>query len=142
MTRTGFIRFIDGICLGGPSDCPFKNASEFTNGSFASFNSLEASLTKQLGDAKYIGTTYFTLAYPQMIALRFDVGVDHLIVEELCGLRTASNTPVVIIEQATEERELSLPVQDLDLHEITKLPSECLHVLVEPCNVALDMRTQ
>jgi Carboxypeptidase regulatory-like domain len=48
---------------GGPSDCPFQNASEFTNASFASFNSLEASLTKQLGDAKYIGTTYFTLAY-------------------------------------------------------------------------------
>ena len=48
---------------GGPSDCPFENASEFSNASFSSFNSLEASLTKQLGDAKSLGNTYFTLAY-------------------------------------------------------------------------------
>jgi|HubBroStandDraft_6_1064221.scaffolds.fasta_scaffold11850_2 hypothetical protein len=48
---------------GGPSDCPFENASEFTNASFANFNSLEASLTRQLADFRYLGTTYFTLAY-------------------------------------------------------------------------------
>ncbi len=48
---------------GGPSDCPFENASEFSNISFASFNSLEASLTKQNGDNRIIGNTYFTLAY-------------------------------------------------------------------------------
>jgi transposase-like protein len=63
-----------------------------------------------------------------MIALCFDVGIDDLIVEKLCSLRLAGNTPVVIIQQAAEKRELPLPIQDLDLHEIRKLPSECLHV--------------
>ena len=82
------------------------------------------------------------IADPQMIAFGFDVGVDHLIVEKLRGLRPAGNTPVVIIQQAAEKRELSLLIQDLDLHEIRKLPSECLHVLVEPLKIALDMRPQ
>lgn len=48
---------------GGPSDCPFENAPEFENVTFAAFNSLEASLTKQNGDNRIIGNTYFTLAY-------------------------------------------------------------------------------
>ncbi len=48
---------------GGPSDCPFANVDEFDNVSFASFNSLEASLTKQNGDNRIIGNTYFTFAY-------------------------------------------------------------------------------
>src|SRR5438445_7945143 len=77
-----------------------------------------------------------------MIAFGFNVGVDHLIVEKLRGLWPPGNTPVVIIQQAAEKRELTLPVQDLDLHEICELPSECLHVLVEPLKIALDMRTQ
>jgi hypothetical protein len=37
---------------------------------------------------------------------------------------------------------LPLPIQDLDLHEIRELPSECLHVLVEPLKIALDMLSQ
>ena len=82
------------------------------------------------------------IAYSQMIAFCFDVGVDYLIVEKLGGLRSAGNTPVVIIQQATEKRELPLPIQDLDLHEIYELPSECLDVLVEPLKIALDMRPQ
>jgi len=49
--------------LGGPSACPISTALEFSNLTFANFNSLEASLTKQLGDSRYLGTTYFTLAY-------------------------------------------------------------------------------
>jgi Carboxypeptidase regulatory-like domain len=48
---------------GGPSDCPFENASEFGNFSFAGFNSLEASLTKQNGESRIFGNTYFTLGY-------------------------------------------------------------------------------
>jgi hypothetical protein len=48
---------------GGPSDCPFQSATEFSNISFASFNSMEASLTKQNGNNRVIGNTYFTLAY-------------------------------------------------------------------------------
>ena len=77
-----------------------------------------------------------------MIAFRFDVGIDDLIVEKLRGLRSAGNTPVVIVQQAAEERELPLPIQDLDLHEICEVPSECLYVLVEPLKIALDMRPQ
>src|SRR5208282_1033036 len=82
------------------------------------------------------------IAYTQVIAFGFDVGVDHLIVEKLRGLRLPGNTPYVIIQQAAEERELPLLIQDLNLHEICELPSECLHVLVEPLKIALDMRTQ
>jgi hypothetical protein len=83
-----------------------------------------------------------TARYPQMIAFCFDVGVDHLIVEKLGGLRPAGDTPVVIIQQAAKEAELPLPIQDLDLHEICELPSECLYVLVEPLKITLDMRPQ
>ncbi|MGC2367180.1 MAG: hypothetical protein WA555_19395 [Candidatus Sulfotelmatobacter sp.] len=79
---------------------------------------------------------------PQMIAFGFDVGVGHLIVEELRGLRPTGNTPVVIIQQAAEKRELPLLVQDLDLHEICELSGECLHVLVEPLKIALDVCPQ
>ena len=45
------------------ADCPISSALQFSNVSFANFNSLEASLTKQLGDSRFLGTTYFTLAY-------------------------------------------------------------------------------
>ena len=82
------------------------------------------------------------IAHAQMIALGFDVGVDDLIVEELCGLRPARNAPVVEVKQPAEKRELPLPVQDFDLHEVRKLPSECLHALVEPRNIALDLAAQ
>ena len=82
------------------------------------------------------------IANAQVVAFRFDVGVDDLIVEKLCGLRAAGNTPIVIIQQAAEKRELSLLIQDLDLHEVRELPRECLHALVEPSNIVLDMRTQ
>jgi hypothetical protein len=48
--------------FGGPAACPFADALEFSNVSFANFDSLEASLTKQLGDTR-LGAMYFTLAY-------------------------------------------------------------------------------
>jgi hypothetical protein len=47
----------------GPADCPLSNALEFRNVSFANYNSLEASLTKQPSETRFLGTTYFTLAY-------------------------------------------------------------------------------
>jgi Carboxypeptidase regulatory-like domain len=49
--------------LGGTADCPLSNALEFKNISFANFNSLETSVTKQPGETRFLGTTYFTLAY-------------------------------------------------------------------------------
>ena len=48
---------------GGTSACPISSALEFRNISFANYNSLEASLTKQPGENRFFGTTYFTLAY-------------------------------------------------------------------------------
>ena len=47
----------------GPALCPLESLTEFSNISFAGFNSMEASLTKQNGDNRVIGKTYFTLAY-------------------------------------------------------------------------------
>jgi hypothetical protein len=47
-----------------PADCPFAGGElEFANISFANFNSLEASLTKQNGVNRIFGNTYFTVAY-------------------------------------------------------------------------------
>src|ERR1700685_528085 len=77
-----------------------------------------------------------------MVAFGLNVRVDHLIVEKLRGLRPAGNTPVVIIQQAAEKRKLPLLIQNLDLHEVCYLASECLDVLVESLKIALDMRPQ
>ena len=43
--------------------CPFPIMDGFDNIGFASFNSLESSLTKHISENRYIGNTYFTLAY-------------------------------------------------------------------------------
>jgi outer membrane receptor protein involved in Fe transport len=43
--------------------CSFAGLPEFKNVSNASYNSLQASLTRQIADSHYIGRTYFTLAY-------------------------------------------------------------------------------
>jgi hypothetical protein len=50
------------VLFSDTSDCPLSNALEFRNIVFANYNSLEASLTKRVGDSR-IGTTYFTLGY-------------------------------------------------------------------------------
>src|ERR1019366_2963582 len=81
-------------------------------------------------------------ANAQVIALGFDIGVDHLIVEKLGGLRFAGNTPVVVVQQAAEKRELSFLIQNLDLHEVCELASKGFHLLFEPPNIALDMSAQ
>jgi outer membrane receptor protein involved in Fe transport len=43
--------------------CSFANAPEFKNVSNANYNSLQASLNRQMVDSRYLGRTYFTLAY-------------------------------------------------------------------------------
>jgi outer membrane receptor protein involved in Fe transport len=43
--------------------CSFGSAPEFKNVSSASYNSLQASLTRQIANSRYLGRTYFTLAY-------------------------------------------------------------------------------
>jgi hypothetical protein len=43
--------------------CSFATAPEFKNVSKAIYNSLQASLTRQIGDTGWLGRTYFTFAY-------------------------------------------------------------------------------
>jgi hypothetical protein len=43
--------------------CSFATLPEFKNVSHSNYHSLQASLTRQLTDARYIGRTYFTLGY-------------------------------------------------------------------------------
>lgn len=43
--------------------CSFGSAPEFKNVSNANYNSLQASLNRQVVDSRYLGRTYFTLAY-------------------------------------------------------------------------------
>jgi hypothetical protein len=45
------------------ASCSFANIPEFRNVSKASYNSLQASLTRQISDSRYVGRTYFTFAY-------------------------------------------------------------------------------
>jgi Carboxypeptidase regulatory-like domain/TonB-dependent Receptor Plug Domain len=59
-TNAGIINFCADDDAG---ECPFIELPEFQNVGFASYNSLEASLTKQVGASRIFGTTYFTLAY-------------------------------------------------------------------------------
>lgn len=47
---------------GGVGACPFGGFSGYTDRGFASYNSLQSSLTKQAGETK-LGSAYFTLAY-------------------------------------------------------------------------------
>ena len=53
---------IAAFCAGELDECPYATLPEFQNVGFANYNSLEASLTKQVGDNR-LGTQYFTLAY-------------------------------------------------------------------------------
>lgn len=56
----------DGNSSSGVSSsatCSFATLPEFKNIANANYSSLQASLTRQLTDAHYIGKTYFTLAY-------------------------------------------------------------------------------
>jgi Carboxypeptidase regulatory-like domain/TonB-dependent Receptor Plug Domain/TonB dependent receptor len=53
---------IAAFCAGDLGECPYATLPEFQNVGFANYNSLEASLTKQVGDNRF-GTEYFTLAY-------------------------------------------------------------------------------
>jgi outer membrane receptor protein involved in Fe transport len=47
----------------GTAVCSFGSVPEFKNVSNANYNSLQASLNRQFVDSRYVGRTYFTLAY-------------------------------------------------------------------------------
>ena len=54
----------NSTCTSNPATlCSFASLPEFVNGAAAHFNSLQASLRKQLSPGKWWGPTYFTLAY-------------------------------------------------------------------------------
>jgi hypothetical protein len=96
-----------------------------------------------LGDGLLHGEhTDGVIADTKIIALGLDVGVDHLIIEKLRGLRLARNTPVIVVEQVAKERELALLVQHLHVHEVGELPDERLHPLFELCQIMLDLRAE
>ena len=59
-TNTEINNFCSGFDAG---DCPYEASPEFQNIGFANYNSLEASLTRQVTASRFFGTTYFTLAY-------------------------------------------------------------------------------
>jgi len=44
-------------------NCSFSNLEEFKNVGRANYNSLQAGITRQLTDARFVGRTYFTLGY-------------------------------------------------------------------------------
>jgi hypothetical protein len=53
----------NSTCTETTGTCSFATVPEFKNLANANFNSLEASLTKQVTDTKFFGTTYFTLGF-------------------------------------------------------------------------------
>jgi Carboxypeptidase regulatory-like domain/TonB-dependent Receptor Plug Domain len=53
---------IAAFCAGDLGECPYATLPEFQNVGFANYNSLEASLTKQIGENRF-GGQYFTFAY-------------------------------------------------------------------------------
>jgi hypothetical protein len=66
----------------------------------------------------------------EMIALRLDVRVHHLEVEELSALWSSSDPHVLVIQQATKECELFRTRQGSDLYKVCKLPAERLDPLL------------
>jgi len=46
-----------------PGDCPYEASPEFKNIGFESYNSMQASLTRQVTESRFFGTTYFMLSY-------------------------------------------------------------------------------
>ncbi len=57
-----------------------------------------------------------------------------------CGLPAMRQSSK--LSRRRKKRELPLLVQNLDLHEVGELASECLNALVEPLKIALDLRPQ
>jgi hypothetical protein len=81
-------------------------------------------------------------ANTQMISLCLDGRIDNLVVKELRRLWLASNPPVVVVDEAPQERELATLIQNLDPDEIAELARECLDALVKLCNLGLDLGPQ
>ena len=52
------------------------------------------------------------------------------------------DAPVGVIQQAAEECELTVLVEHFDPRAVGKLPDECLHSLLQPRKIMLDLRVQ
>jgi hypothetical protein len=72
----------------------------------------------------------------------FDVGVDYLVVEKLCALQLACDSPCVVVEKPTQEGELPLSIEDRNVYIVRELARERLHALVQPCKVGFDLGPQ
>lgn len=82
------------------------------------------------------------VAHTKRVTLRFDAGVNHLVVKKLCMFRRPENAPLVVVEQPAEEAKLALLVQHLDLHEITELAHECVDTLFKARHAVFDLCVQ
>jgi hypothetical protein len=68
------------------------------------------------------------IANAQVVAFGLNGRINNLVVKELRRLWHAGNPPVVVIDEAPQERELTLLTQNLDLDEIAELPRECTSI--------------
>ena len=69
--------------------------------------------------------------YPQMIPLGLDVGIDDLVVEVLARLRPPNNSELVIVDQAPQERELLIRIQNLYCRVLLQVADKRAHALME-----------
>jgi hypothetical protein len=74
-----------------------------------------------------------------MVAFGLDGRVDDLVVKKLSALLLAGDAPCVVIEEAAQECELALLVENRNLNEIGELTGECLDALVEPRKITLNL---
>src|SRR5271166_743241 len=71
------------------------------------------------------------IANPQVVAFCFDIRVRYLVIEELAALRTAFNTPSVVIEQPAEKAEAVVAQKRLNLYEVGQLSHEAPDTLLK-----------
>jgi hypothetical protein len=82
------------------------------------------------------------VAYTQVISLRLDIRIDDLIVKKLRRPRPAGDLPFIEIQQSPKEAELSLLVENLDLHKVRELPGERLDALLKSRKIGLYLSPQ
>ena len=82
------------------------------------------------------------IANPEMVALCLNIGIDHLIIEELRRLGIAGDSPVIKVQQSAEELQLPPLIEDLHRDKVRELAHEGPHSLVKQSTISLDLRTE
>src|ERR1017187_90780 len=80
------------------------------------------------------------IANAKVVAFGLDVRIDDLVVEKLGMLRPTGHAPIVVVKKSAKKAELTLLIQNFDLHEVSKLANECLHLTFESREVAFNLR--